>query len=421
MSDLLAERLRIRSGSVGNPYYAWTLSAFNGTDPNGLRVEPSGSLLRDVRGRVWINVNNASQWSLWGGNAQVWTQTATGLEGSTLSAVLPVPMTGTDYQAFVTNYSGTYSPAFKIINKTTTAFDVVSTAPFIIGDRVDLLAVSGGLGATIDGQAFTNFSGTFNSAIVALSGTTNSAIVNLSGTINARISTLSAANIWDKPVTPHAYDEEFESTSLPAAWSWSAAATQGTIDPYLALAAGDVRYELHTDRRRSWMIVQAPGDGTQRILQRAITVPTDCFMWFRGNFCSRLAGSPANNDFTIGLTLGDVGFANVISIVLNESDAGAIQAEFSKTGATIITTTDKFTAQAEPQEFEAMGIQKIGTTWHAWAFSSNGCGVYLGNTTFTSTVVSASFRFTNSTTTTPGAMLMGVDFFRFVESATWLP
>lgn len=178
--DLYAERVRLVTGSLTQ---GWTVQAYNGYDPNGVVTEPSGSLLRDNQGRIWINVDSATQWSVWGGYSQVWTQTATGLEGTELGATLPVPFTNTIYQAMVTNFSGTYSPAFKVINKSTTGFTVVSTAPFISGDKLDFLAISGGLGATVDGQAITNLSGTLNSALVSLSGTINSAIVALSSSV----------------------------------------------------------------------------------------------------------------------------------------------------------------------------------------------------------------------------------------------
>jgi len=108
--------------------------------------------------------------------SQAWTHTATGAEGTTMVASIPQPFPSADYHAFVTNYSGSASPVFKIDNKTTTTFSIISTAPFTSGDRVDILAISASFGPVADGTAIANLSGTINSAIVSLSATLNSAI-----------------------------------------------------------------------------------------------------------------------------------------------------------------------------------------------------------------------------------------------------
>lgn len=116
-----------------------------------------------------------------GSGSQVWTQTADGSEGTTLSAVLPVPFPSSDYHAWVTNYEGAYSPTFKIQSKTTSGFQVVSTAPYLAGDKIDLLAVSSTLGPVADGTAISNLSGTVAATIVSLSSSINSRFATLGG------------------------------------------------------------------------------------------------------------------------------------------------------------------------------------------------------------------------------------------------
>lgn len=113
-------------------------------------------------------------------SSQAWSQTAAGSEGTTLSAVLPTPFTSANYHAFITNYEGAQNPAFKIQNKTSTGFEVVSSAPFTAGDKVDFLAISGTF-AAVDGSAIASLSGTINARFVDLSGSIDSAIRNSVG------------------------------------------------------------------------------------------------------------------------------------------------------------------------------------------------------------------------------------------------
>lgn len=111
--------------------------------------------------------------------SQVWSQTTNGTEGTVMTAVIPVPYAGPQYYAFITNTTGSNSPVYRIQNKNSASFQVVSTAPFSNGDRVDFLTISGGLGPVWDG-----------SVIASLSGTIDARFFNLSGTIDARFNSL---------------------------------------------------------------------------------------------------------------------------------------------------------------------------------------------------------------------------------------
>jgi hypothetical protein len=86
-----------------------------------------------------------------------------------------VPYAGPQYYAFITNTTGSTSPVYRLINKSSASFQVVSTAPFNNGDRLDFLTISGGLGPVWDG-----------SVIAGLSGTIDARFFSLSGTIDAR-------------------------------------------------------------------------------------------------------------------------------------------------------------------------------------------------------------------------------------------
>ena len=237
-----------------------------------------------------------------------------------------------------------------------------------------------------------------------------------------------AASIFDVPASPNVSDDEFLATALNPSWSTATGAfTAGGIDPYGAYPIGATRYEIHTDRRRSWIMFQAPGDGVSQRLEKLYTFGTNTFVWMRGCFNSRLNAAPNTNDFQIGLTISSTPFdvLNHVDVYINETDPGVMQVEFLSTVAGITTivasTIDKWVTQADVQSIEAVGIQKIGTTYHGWAFASSGLAIYLGSVVYAPGVAAITIQVTNSTALAPGTAIVGIDFVRFVDSALFLP
>ncbi len=236
-------------------------------------------------------------------------------------------------------------------------------------------------------------------------------------------------NLWDRPLVAHQYDDEFDSTTLDPAWIQEAGAwSAGGIDPYQAYAAGDTRYELHTDRRPSWMMIQAPANAAnQRINKPIAGMPANFFVWFRASFQTRLNTAPTDNDFTLNLILSTSPYDNTnrINVSVNETDNNAIYAEFAKTEGGVFTlgsnTPNLWGAQADLQAIEAVGMQKIGTTYHAWAFGRNGSAIYMNSMTFMPTIGTVAIEVLNSVSGAPGTQVVGVDFVRFKDGALYLP
>lgn len=239
------------------------------------------------------------------------------------------------------------------------------------------------------------------------------------------------ATLWTKPDSPHAYDEEFESTTntLPSGWVESFTPS-GTIDPYTIFNSGVPKREVGTWRSSCYSI-QVPNDGVYLgyLLSRPATIPTNCFLWGRAAFSYKYNQS-TNNDGNVGLYFaatdtGQPDADNHIRMCFNESDTGdPLQLEAYKvvagTGTTVVETSDR-DSTGIGQYYEFVGIQKLGTTYHFWAFSEHGQMFYLGSTTFTPAVDRIGFFFGNANTSAPGNSIVTVDFLRFVESAVFLP
>lgn len=236
-------------------------------------------------------------------------------------------------------------------------------------------------------------------------------------------------NIWDRPLVAHAFDDEFDTTTLDPAWvqnqgTW----VQGGIDPYAAITApGNTRYEIHTDRRPSWLMAQVPSATGVR-LTKVTVLPTNCLVWSRMSFSCRLNVAPVNNDNNIALVLSTNPFDNNnnLKLSLNEQDAGTIQLQWEETEGGVNTlisnSINKWNgALADLQTIEAIAIHKVGTTYHAWAFGSNGTAIYQGSTTFAPAIGTTSIELATTSTVAPGNMLFGIDFVRFKDSATYLP
>ena len=237
------------------------------------------------------------------------------------------------------------------------------------------------------------------------------------------------SDLADSPDDPHEYDDEFNSTTLDPAWGFTSTWSATAPDPYAAFAAGDTRRALHTDRRRSWLTVQPPGDGVGKLLHKAIVCPANFFVWARCSFGLRV-GSAVNNDASISLNMcatsaGAPDINNEVAISINELDASKATVQFQKTEASVFTVIQEgqniFTTINTAQPFDSMGIQKIGTTYHGWVFTSSGMAMHMGSTTFAPTITRLAFHFRNAATTSPGNMLIAIDFLRCKESSTYLP
>ena len=234
------------------------------------------------------------------------------------------------------------------------------------------------------------------------------------------------SRLWSRPLVAHARDWECELADLPVGWVWldaaGAAATpvQG-ITPYTGFTTGPPRYT-----RTRGAFVQCPANSTNYTLTQPYAAPTDA--WFVSQIGGIHRGAAVNNDSTclMVLTADNAGKPNIgdnyIYIGI-ELDAGAYQIDFQKRVAGVSTTVAT-TADADQGVgivWEYVALQKIGTNVHAWAFSNNGQGYYLGVTSFAPTIAHVGFWLQNVTNSAPAPSIVRLGFFRTLDTAAGYP
>ena len=231
-------------------------------------------------------------------------------------------------------------------------------------------------------------------------------------------------HLWEKPAVPHALDDEFEDTLMDPAWA--IAGGNGTpdyitpLDSYAIPATSRIR--IHTDHRRSWLMAQ----GDVGWLTKAYTLPTNCLIWARMRFDRRSSKSTADQSLAIvfAATTGGV-FSNTnnIRVWLSEytsSERVILDRYQSGSFSEIATTNNSLPTRVKCIEY--VMLHKVGSTFHAWCMGQSGEKIYVGSTVFSGNETLDRVGFLmNSGSSTPGRPSMGIDFFRIVESATYLP
>lgn len=235
---------------------------------------------------------------------------------------------------------------------------------------------------------------------------------------------LRKATLDAPPAVPHAYDDEFNGSSLDPKWTFVA----GTIDPVnpvhpYALVVGKSRVSFST-YRESWMMVQ-PVPNVPLGVYQPVTLDTQCSMWARMSFNTRY-NAVANNDADLAIHLladsaGAPDNNNLLYHNLNESDTNQ---NFARNGRTVagVSAIASTTRNVGPQSAGTdalmqdacyLLVQKNGTTYSFGLGWAHGHWLWMAQQTVAFTVGWIGLVFNNVNNNAPGGMVMGVDFFRY--------
>ena len=233
---------------------------------------------------------------------------------------------------------------------------------------------------------------------------------------------LQLADVVDPPLTPSAYDDEFESTVLDAGWTRLGTFDDSTvIDPYASFSAVGARWSHNSVPsgvgKPSWYMIQ-PADTMGEVnIYKAITFPNEFFAYARMSFCQRNA-TQTDNDALVLMRIEKASDSDGVYICLNESDANTIQLEAvvrSGGSPTVVANTNNVggAAVCQGQHGQVVGIQRLTSTWHFWALAVSGNWVHLGSTTYSGSIDRVRIGAAVASTASPGNLIMGIDFFRY--------
>jgi hypothetical protein len=241
------------------------------------------------------------------------------------------------------------------------------------------------------------------------------------------------SNLWFPPASPHSDDDEFDDSTIDAAWevynhggSAVGSISSGTVDAYdNSFNSGNaVRANQH-DVRKSWLMLQPPASSNIFTVAKTVTLATNELVMARLRLPQRQAVDGAN-EHMIGLGLYETVSSHAdrddcVEMFLSYRAATAERAYFhrivSGTPAGATNTTD---VDEQGQALEYVAIHKIGTTYHGWVGTAAGNWIYMGSQSFSGTIAYAGFTLQNVAVTAPGALVSGVDFIRFLETDNFL-
>lgn len=258
---------------------------------------------------------------------------------------------------------------------------------------------------------------------------------------------LRGQNLWEIPPAPNALDDEFEDDPLDAAWGsagFGQALDFGNApDPYAAptssfAATAQSRSGLGAG---SWLKFQVEaGVGSSGIHKPLGALPANQLVWGRF-FCSwRNATAPTILDGRIEMSLfetGQMGSAiplNGTNIALLDNDRNGAEISagmWSRVAGTGFVDQGWLANRNQATSNEAraglsgyLAIQKLGLDYHGWiSTGESGSWVYMGsvNNASGSDWDSIAIWGRNELDTNPGALIVGCDFIRVVNSAVFLP
>lgn len=310
------------------------------------------------------------------------------------------------------------------------------------------LGINNSIVATISGSTFAQLSGSLQqlaNAVSYLIAGQNVAITSSStGQVIISVPTGSsfpgARPLWSVPDVPHVDDVEFDSSIPPSGWEVrnltdaTAVVSSSTINPYASITAANTAVLDTNVWRKSFMSFQGSTGGSFKFYSfcKQVTVPTNRFIWARIGFGETFSGNA--NDGTYGIMFADssgghaTGLNNNVAIVADIVTGNTIALRSGKVVATAFTAihpvggdTINSMISGIGSSYSYIGIHKIGTTYHFWAFTESGQKQYWGSTTHATTMTSIGYVYRCAISSAPGNTIFCTDFFRNIDSATLLP
>jgi hypothetical protein len=228
--------------------------------------------------------------------------------------------------------------------------------------------------------------------------------------------------LWEIPALPHALDDEFENSVLDPAWDVGAAYDYATaIDPY-ATSVSPARVNIH-GTHPSWLMGQ---NGISFSKEFPGGLPTNCLIWARMRWNRDLSEANGESEIALwfgGSSGGEYDGLNQIGVYMSEWAAGEYATGYYRSGGSFPRWGGATVAmQNEGTAIEYVAVHKLGDVYHGWVMGNGGNRFYLGSVSpgNAPSMDRVGFQMIGSLNS-PGKLIAGIDFFRVVETATFLP
>lgn len=249
----------------------------------------------------------------------------------------------------------------------------------------------------------------------------------------------SASELFAKPATPHANDDEFEGT-IDGSWLFTDVQTSstltstGAVDAYADVQTGlDFRATHDPTDRPSWIVLQ--GENLHNVqMSKPVTLATNTIIYSRITYRFYRATARAD-DISVALCLwadaaGVPSNTDNIRYFMSEANFESLTpraiARENNIGTVDIRLTDANAGPplgARPKSYEYLAIHKIGSVYHFWI--GNPYGGWLWITSRTATFASPLARvglefyargtFVATSHVSPGSPLCACDFIRQID------
>lgn len=231
--------------------------------------------------------------------------------------------------------------------------------------------------------------------------------------------------LFVKPTSPHAQDDEFDSTTLNSAWKLYdenadalIAFGAGAPDQYTANTTTGMRTDVSTTWP-SWLLMQPKNTALFYWVAKNYSLATDQWICCRVTGGFRLGQSDLEIEYGIIVSADNAGIPDKAnSVTLTTVPTGG-QHSFQFAKKTAGVNAALFNTSAIPngglQGVEFLVLQKVGTTYHAWAVGHGGASLYFGSTTHASTMAWVGIRCRQQIAGVTG-MLVHWDHIRFRDA-----
>ncbi len=188
------------------------------------------------------------------------------------------------------------------------------------------------------------------------------------------------------PGSPHSIDDDF-TTDTSANWS-KTTSFSGTVDPLSINSSGNPKLDVGTLQHGCWTV--QPRDATEFVMTKAVTLDTNCAIYFEGSVGDNSAAYSGTNfgNLALALTANPTNLLGHYILLYLDGNSGGKVALFDRNmTAGYAVTASISTASFRGSYYVRGAIQKISNVYHGVLFAPSGAPIHMGSFTYSGNVL----------------------------------